>query len=313
MPELPDLEAYVVALEQAVVGHALEKVHILHPFLLRSVDPPPQAAEGRRVASVERMGKRIVVGFDGGPFYALHLMIAGRLRFGKPAGSRSGSGRRPSSKGGALARFSFTNGELVLHENGGKRRASLHVVADREHLAALNPGGLELLDDRTDLAAFARVLRGENHTVKRALTDQQLFSGVGNAYSDEILFAARLSPFAMTQSMEDEEIGRLFAAARSTLAGWRERLVAEARERFPAKVTAFRPEMRVHGKYTEPCGVCGTPVQRIRYAENECDYCPTCQAGGRVYADRALSRILKSDWPRTVEELERLNRPPTSR
>lgn len=312
MPELPDLEAYLVALERTIVGSALEKVRILHPFLLRTVETPPETAEGRRVETVVRMGKRIVVGFEDGPFYAVHLMVSGRLRW-KESPAASAGNHRPSSKGGVLARFTFTNGELSLHESGSKRRASLHVVGDRAGVAALDPGGLELLDDDVDLEGFARVLRSESHTAKRALTDPRLFGGIGNAYSDEILFAARLSPFAMTQSMDDEAVARLFDAARSTLTEWRDRLVGEARERFPAKVTAFRPEMRVHGKYNEPCTVCGTPVQRIRYAENECDYCPTCQAGGTVYADRALSRLLKSDWPRTADELDRLNRPPTSR
>lgn len=313
MPELPDLDAYVAALRRTIVDHALEEVHLLHPFLLRSVETPPEAAAGRRVASIHRLGKRIVVEFEDGPFFALHLMIAGRLRWRESSGSRGGPGRRPPSKGGVLARLVFDHGELALHESGSRRRASLHVVAERDALAALDPGGLELLDEGTELAGFARVLRSESHTVKRALTDPRLFAGIGNAYSDEILFAAKLSPFAMTGSMDDEELARLFAAARATLTEWRDRLIAEAQERFPSRVTAFRPEMRVHGRYNEPCTVCGTPVQRIRYAENECDYCPTCQAGGKVYADRALSRLLKSDWPRSVEELERLKGPPTSR
>ena len=304
MPELPDLEAYRVALERSILGQTLNRITLLHPFLLRTVSPDPADAEGRAVSSVSRVGKRIVLAFERGPCLAFHLMIAGRFgwRPGAPGGPRRGS------RAGTLAELEFSAGVLSLTEAGTKRRASLHVLADRAGLAVLGGGGLELLDDCT-AGAFAARLRCESHTVKRALTDGRLFSGIGNAYSDEILFRARLSPFAMTGSLDEDEVERLYRAAVATLAEWRDRLVAETERGFP-RVTAFRPEMEVHGRYGQPCRASGTPVQRVRYAENECNYCPTCQAGGRVYADRALSRLLKGDWPRTVEELERLGRPP---
>ena len=312
MPELPDIEAYRVALGRVAGGKPLVGVALHHPFLLRSVGTDPELAIGRRLAEVSRLGKRIVLEFEGGPVYVLHLMIAGRLRW-KEGVPPPEAGRRPAGRSGVLAEFGFENGLLTLTEAGSKRRASLHVLADRSALATLDPGGRELLDGSTDAASFAALLRAENHTVKRALTDPRLFAGIGNSYSDEILFEARLSPFAMTQSLSDEEADRLFRATVATLEEWRDRLVAEARGRFPSKVTAFRPEMNVHGRFGEQCRVCETPVQRIRYAESECNYCPACQSGGRVYADRALSRLLKSDWPRSVEELEKLARRPTSR
>jgi len=310
VPELPDLEAYRVALETSAAGHRLREVTIHHPFLLRSVGTPPELAIGRKLVGIDRLGKRLVLAFDGGPYYVVHLMIAGRLRW-KATDRGSGAGRasgRPAGRSGLLATMTFENGILTLAEAGTRRRASLHVVATAAEVAALDPGGSELLDGAMDARRFADLLRRENHTVKRSLTDPRLFAGIGNAYSDEILFAAKLSPFAMTGSLTDEATTRLFEAAVATLTEWRDRLSGEASRKFPTKVTAFRPEMRVHGKYGAPCVVCGTPVQRIRYAENECDYCPTCQAGGKVYADRALSRLLKGDCPRTVEELERIGR-----
>lgn len=328
MPEMPDIEAYRIALEREIAGRTLHNVDILHPFLLRSVSVPPEEAVSHTLRSVHRLGKRIALAFDNDIWFVFHLMIAGRLKW-KPAtdgragedqkgrgrddlAQRSGSAVPRRSKSGPLAVLTFASGVLSLTEAGSKRRASLHVVRGEDEAQALSPGGLEILDDAMTSGAFAEALRRENHTLKRCLTDPRLFSGIGNSYSDEILFAARLSPFAMSQSVSDEEIARLFEATRTTLGEWRDRLVAEATVRFPTKVTAFRPEMHVHGKFNQPCDVCGTPVQRIRYAENECNYCPTCQTGGKVYADRALSRLLKSDWPRTVEELEKLGRPPGS-
>ena len=315
MPELPDIEAYRLALDRALRGHALLWVQMNHPFLLRSVDVPPEATLESRIVAVHRYGKRIALEFSNDLFYVFHLMIAGRFKW-KPAG---GTGKpagpvvppaRPKTKSGTLARFGFESGVLTLTEAGSKRRASLHVVAGAKQAAAMNRGGIELLDSGTTLVEFSAALRSENHTLKRSLTDPRLFSDIGNSYSDEILFAARLSPFSMSQSISDAEASRLFSAAVSVLQEWLDRLLAEAATRFPTKVTAFRHEMHVHGKYNQPCDVCGTLVQRIRYAQNECNYCPTCQTGGRVYADRALSRLLKSDWPRTVEELEKLDRPP---
>jgi formamidopyrimidine-DNA glycosylase len=304
MPELPDIEAYRHALTRAIVPATLHAIRIDHPFLLRSVGVDPDAAVGHRVVSVERLGKRIVICFEGGPFYVVHLMIAGRLRF-KP-GAELPAGRRPGSRSGPLAHFAFSTGLLSLTEAGTRRRASLHVVADRAELESLDPGGAELLDGGMTAERFASLIRAENHTIKRTLTDPRLFSGIGNAYSDEILFHAGLSPFLQSGNMTDDQIERLFEATITTLTSWRDLLVAEALKKFPSKVTAFRPEMAVHGRYNEPCTVCGTPIQRIRYAENESNYCPGCQTGGRVYADRALSRLLKGDWPRTVEELENL-------
>ena len=314
MPELPDIEAYRLALDRVLRGHALLWVQLNHPFLLRSVDLPPEAALQSRIVGVHRYGKRIALEFSNDLFYVFHLMVTGRFKWKPapqaPAGRTDAPAGRPSPKSGVLAGFGFESGVLTLTEAGSKRRASLHVVAGAAQAAAMNRGGIELLDSGTTLANFSTALRSENHTLKRALTDPRIFSGIGNSYSDEILFAAQLSPFSMSRSISDAEASRLFSAAVSVLQEWLDRLLAEAATKFPAKVTAFRDEMHVHGKYNQPCDVCGTPVQRIRYAENECDYCPTCQTGGKVYADRALSRLLKSDWPRTVEELEKLDRPP---
>ena len=311
MPELPDVEAYCTALRREIGGSTLLWIQIDHPFLLRSVHTQPDEALGGIVESVIRAGKRIVVSLDNGVSLAIHLMVAGRLKWHasttgapEPAARRTGGARSP-----VLARFGFSTGELALTEAGSRRRASLHVVRADE-LAALRPASMEILAPDASVKRFAALLRRENHTIKRSLTDPRLFSGIGNSYSDEILFAARMSPFAMTQSLSDNEIDRLFHAAAATLSEWRDRFVAAAEEAFPSKVTAFMPQMNVHGKYNQPCPVCGTPVQRIRYAENECNYCAQCQTGGKVYADRALSRLLKSDWPRTVEELEKLGRPP---
>lgn len=315
MPELPDIEAYALALDRVIGGHTLLWLQLNHPFLLRSVEVPPEAALQSRIVAVQRYGKRIALEFSNNLFYVFHLMIAGRFKW-KP---ESGTGKvaapgappgRSSSKSGVLARLGFESGVLTLTEAGSKRRASLHVVTGAEQAAALSRGGIELLDSGTTLADFNAALQSENHTLKRSLTDPRLFSGIGNSYSDEILFAAQLSPFSMSQSISETEASRLFSAAVDVLRQWMDRLLAEAGTKFPTKVTAFRDEMHVHGKHNQPCDVCGTPVQRIRYAENECNYCPTCQTGGKIYADRALSRLLKNDWPRTVEELERLDRPP---
>lgn len=307
MPELPDVEAYVVALRRQLSESTLQWIRIHHPFLLRSVDVPAQECEGLSVAGVTRLGKRIVISLEREIHLVIHLMIAGRFRWKE---GHSAPPPRRGAKSNILAEFGFAAGVLTFTEAGSKRRASLHVVRGNEGLAALNPGGVEILNPTIDLASFCRLLRMENHTIKRSLTDPRLFSGIGNSFSDEILFAGKLSPFAMTQSLSDEELSRLHSATIETLRYWRDGLVADAQVRFPGKVTAFRPDMHVHGKYNTPCSVCSTPVQRIRYAENECNYCPTCQTGGKVYADRALSRLLKDDWPRTVEELEKLKRPP---
>ena len=298
MPELPDITVYIEALEARILGQPLEGVRIANPFLLRTAEPPIKAAVGKRVRALRRLGKRIAIGLDDEFWLVLHLMIAGRLYWQKPGA------KLPGKRG--LAAFDFPDGALTLTEAGSKRRASLHVVQGEAALAAHNPGGLEVFD--CDAEAFAAALRQENHTVKRALTDPGLFSGIGNAYSDEILHAARLSPIAMTQKLTADETGRLFTATRDTLALWVERLRAEMGEGFPEKVTAFRDEMAMHGRYGKPCPVCETPVQRIRHATNETNYCPRCQTDGQVLADRALSRLLKKDWPRTVEELERLGR-----
>ncbi len=292
MPELPDIEAYRHALAARVVGHALERVTIAHPFLLRTAMPPIDALAGRSVRGVRRMGKRIVLDFDGGLHLVIHLMIAGRLRW-------IARGAKPPARI-TLARLDFDGGTLVLTEAGSKRRASLHVVDGDAALAAFDRGGLEVLD--ADLAAFSARLKSENHTVKRALTEPTLFSGIGNAYSDEILHRAKLSPLALTQKLTPEAVAQLYTAAREVLVEWRDRLVAEADAAFPEKVTAFRPEMAVHGRYGQPCPVCGAPVQRIVYAENECNYCARCQTGGRILADRSLSRLLHSTFPRSLDE-----------
>jgi formamidopyrimidine-DNA glycosylase len=295
MPELPDIELYLSALGPRIVGQTVRAIRLSTPFLLRSVAPPLASAEGRPVAGVSRLGKRMVVEIDGELFLVFHLMIAGRFRWKPP-------GTKVPGKVGLLA-IDFDAGTLILTEAGSKRRASLHVVQGRDALAQHDPGGLEVL--AASLDAFAAALRRENHTLKRALTDPHVFSGIGNAYSDEILHAARLSPFKQTQAIGDDEVARLFDAVRATLTSWSARLREETGDGFPEKVTAFREGMAVHGRYGLPCPVCGSPVQRVVYAANEANYCATCQTGGRLLADRSLSRLLRDDWPRTLEELER--------
>jgi formamidopyrimidine-DNA glycosylase len=294
MPELPDVVVYLECLHRRVVGRKLEKIRLTSPFLLRSVEPPPALAQGKTVRGLRRLGKRIVFELDDELFLVLHLMIAGRLHWKE-------RGAKPPGKVG-LAAFDFPDGTLTLTEAGTKKRASLHVLQGEGRLAEHQPGGLEVLD--ADLAAVRAALRRENHTLKRALTDPRLFSGVGNAYSDEILHRARLSPLTWTGRLTDAETARLFDAAQTTLREWTERLRAEVGDGFPEKVTAFREEMAVHGRFGKPCPVCGAAVQRVVYAENETNYCPRCQTGGKVLADRSLSRLLKGDWPRTVEEWE---------
>jgi formamidopyrimidine-DNA glycosylase len=294
MPELPDVVVYIEALEARLAGARFERARLANPFLLRSVDPPLAAASGRRVTALRRLGKRIVIGLDGDLFLVLHLMIAGRLHW-KTAGAKL-----PGRIG--LAAFDFSSGTLVMTEAGTKRRAALYLVHGEAGLRDHDPGGLEVLD--ADQAAFRAALGRENHTLKRALTDPGIFSGIGNAYSDEILHRAKLSPVKQTRQLTAEETGRLFEAARATLMDWCERLRKEASGGFPEGVTAFRQGMAVHGRYGQPCPVCGSPVQRIVFAENATNYCAVCQTGGRLLADRALSRLLKQDWPRTLEELE---------
>lgn len=295
MPELPDILLYLHALRPRVVGRRVEAVRLASPFLLRSIDPPLAAVEGRTILDLHRLGKRVVFEAEGELFLVFHLMIAGRFRW-------KARGTRIPGKVGLLA-IDFEHGTLVLTEAGTKRQASLHVVSGRAALAQHDRGGLEVMT--AALPEFAAALAQENHTLKRALTDPHLFSGIGNAYSDEILHAARLSPFKQTGTLSEEETRRLYEATRLTLSRWISRLQDEAGEDFPEKVTAFREGMAVHGRYTEPCPDCGTPVQRVVYAANEANYCPTCQTGGRLLADRSLSRLMKEDWPRTLEELER--------
>ena len=294
MPELPDIVVYVEHLERRLAGATFTGARIRSPNLLRTAVPPFASAAGRGVRSVRRMGKRIVLALEGDLALVLHLMIAGRLRWREPGAKLAGRS--------GLAAFDFTTGTLLLTEAGTRQRASLHLVEGAAALRALDPGGLEVLD--ADLDAFRTALRREDHTLKRALADPRLFSGIGNAYSDENLHRARLSPLQRTPRLADEEIARLFAAARATLAGWTERLRRETGEAFPEKVTAFREGMAVHGRWRQPCPDCGAPVQRIVYVEHETDYCARCQTGGRLLADRALSRLLRADWPRTIEELE---------
>jgi formamidopyrimidine-DNA glycosylase len=298
MPELPDIATYVSALESRIVGQRLVRVQLGSVFLLRTAEPPVAAVEGRVVRQLRRIGKRIAIGVEGDLWLVLHLMIAGRLHW-RPAKAKL-SGRQN------LAAFDFPNGSLVLTEAGTKRRAALHVVAGDEGLASIDPGGIDVF--ASDLAAFRAVLTAENRTLKRALTDPRLLSGIGNAYSDEILHAARMSPVTLTHKLKDDEWERLFAATRETLALWIERLRAEAGDGFPEKVTAFRENMAVHGRYGQACPRCGEKIQRIRYADNETNYCARCQTGGKVLADRGLSRLLRADWPRTLEELEALKR-----
>lgn len=294
MPELPDVAIYVESLARHVVGRRLLRTRVKSPFVLRSVTPPLSACEGRTVRGIERLGKRIVIAFEGDLFLVVHLMISGRLRW------RASDAAIPATIG--LAAFDFESGTLLFTEASKKKRASLHVVAGRDALAQHDRGGLEPLV--CTASEFAERLRLENHTLKRALTDPTLFSGIGNAYSDEILHRARLSPVTHTRKLDDDAVDRLFQATRTTLTEWIERTRAEVGDGFPEDVTAFRPQMAVHGKFGKPCPDCGTKVQRIVYAENESNYCPTCQTGGKLLADRALSRLLRGDWPKTVEELE---------
>ena len=302
MPELPDISAYITALETRILNQPLEQVRLGSVFLLRTVDPPLTAVNGRTVRELRRVGKRIAIGLESAPgenlWLVLHLMIAGRLHWKPPHAKLAGRN--------ALAAFDFPSGSLVLTEAGSKRRASLHVLRGDEALQAIDPGGVEIF--ATDLDGFRAALSVENRTLKRALTDPRLISGVGNAYSDEILHAAQLSPITQTHKLKPEEWERLFSATRSTLNLWIDRLSTEALKSFPEKVTAFRPEMAVHGRYNMPCPRCGEKVQRIRYADNETNYCAKCQTGGKVLADRSLSRLLGSDWPRTLDELEALKR-----
>ena len=303
VPELPDIVIYIEALEKRILGQVLEKIRVVSPFLLRTADPPLANAEGKRVREIRRVGKRIAIGMDDGlpdatPWLVLHLMIAGRLHWQK----RGAKVARPRG----LAAFDFSNGTLLWTEAGSQKRASLHVVRGAAGLSALDPGGLEVLEAGLD--RFAAILTSANHTLKRALTDPRLFSGIGNAYSDEILFESRLSPLALTQKLKPGEIERLFLAVRTTLTRWVDQLRAETADGFPEKVTAFRENMAAHGRYKEPCPRCGAKIQRIRYASNETNYCPHCQTNGKLLADRALSRLLREDWPRTPEELELLTK-----
>jgi formamidopyrimidine-DNA glycosylase len=306
MPEFPDIELYLSALERRIVGQRIEAARFASPFLVRSIDPPVDVIVGKEVRGLRRLGKRVVweltpqftsgeKGLDEPLFAVFHLMIAGRFRWkdrGAPIPGKVG-----------LAAFDFAAGTLILTEAGSKRQASLYIVRGEAALVAHDPGGLEVMS--SGAAAFAAALRRENHTIKRALTDPHLLSGIGNAYSDEILHAAKMSPMRLTQQMSDAEFARLYDITVATLTAWRDRLIAEAGDGFPEKVTAFREGMSVHGRYGKPCPVCGTPVQRIRYAANEANYCPTCQTGGKLLADRSLSRLLKGDWPKSLEELER--------
>ncbi|PYT24818.1 MAG: formamidopyrimidine-DNA glycosylase [Acidobacteria bacterium] len=296
MPELPDVVVYIEALSERILGEKLERVRVLNPFLLRTVDPPIQAVEGKVVHGLRRVGKRIAIGLEGDFWLVLHLMIAGRFHWGKRVAKLAP--RRVS------ATFDFSSGSLTLTEAGSQKRASLHVVTGEQGLKALNAGGIEVLDAGLD--AFSRALTSANHTLKRALTDPRIFSGIGNAYSDEILFQARLSPVALTQKLKPEEIRRLYQATRQTLNEWVTKLRAQSQGQFPEKVTAFRENMAVHGRYGQACPDCGAKVQRIRYATNETNYCARCQTGGKLLADRALSRLLHEDWPRTLEEMELL-------
>jgi formamidopyrimidine-DNA glycosylase len=298
MPELPDISAYLSALQERIVGQPLQRVRLNSPFLLRTAAPPLSEAVGNQVTELRRIGKRVVIGLSNDLWLVLHLMIAGRLHWRTQGVTLKGRN--------SLAAFDFPDGSLVLTEAGTKRRASLHVVKGEEALRSLDPGGIEVFD--SDLAAFIAAVTAENRTLKRALTDPRILSGIGNAYSDEILHAARLSPITLTSKLSPEEFARLFTATRETLRFWIDRLGMESRQGFPEKVTAFRKDMAVHGRYGLPCPRCGEPVQRIRYADNETNYCAQCQTGGRVLADRALSRLLGADWPRTLDELEALKR-----
>jgi formamidopyrimidine-DNA glycosylase len=294
VPELPDITLYLEALSSRVLGQPLERLRVGNPFLIRTIEPGPEELAGRRIVALRRLGKRIVMELDGALFVVLHLMIAGRLRW------RERGAPIPGKVG--LAAFDFPTGTAILTEAGSKRQASIHIVRGADAVAALDPRGLEVLD--ADLPAFAARLTETNHTLKRALTDPHIFSGIGNAYSDEILHAAKMSPMKMTSSLTADEISTLYHATRSTLLEWIDRLRADAAGEFPEKVTAFRKDMAVHGRYGQPCPVCGAPVQRIVYATNEANYCSRCQTGGRLLSDRAMSRLLREDWPRTLDDLE---------
>jgi len=299
VPELPDIVVYIDALEKRILDRTLERVLIVSPFLLRTAVPPLSSTEGKRVTRLRRIGKRICIGLEDDLWLVLHLMIAGRLHWRK--------GKAKVAKPRGLAVFEFDQGTLLWTEAGSQKRASLHVVEGESGLQSLDPGGIEIFDSSP--AEFARVLQSANHTLKRALTDPRLFSGIGNAYSDEILFEAQLSPLALTQKLKPDEIERLYYAARANLERWTELLRKQTGVSFPEGVTAFRPGMAVHGRYKEPCVRCGTKIQRIRYAANETNYCPTCQTGGKLLADRSLSRLLREDWPKTPEDLEALTAP----
>jgi formamidopyrimidine-DNA glycosylase len=298
MPELPDITAYITALETRILSQRLEHVRIASAFLLRTAQPPVSATEGKTVRELRRVGKRIAIGVEGDLWLVLHLMIAGRLHWRPPAAKLAGRN--------SLAAFDFPNGSLTLTEAGSKRRASLHIVAGEAALEAMNPGGIEVCSSDRD--EFRKALSVENRTLKRAMTDPRIVSGIGNAYSDEILHAAQLSPILQTHKLTSGQWEKLFSATKQTLQLWIDRMNAEAETAFPEKVTAFRPEMAVHGRFGQPCPRCGEKIQRIRYADNETDYCARCQTGGRVLADRSLSRLMKSDWPRTLDELEALKR-----
>jgi len=302
MPELPDIVAYLSALKPRLSGATLTKIRLASPFLLRTVAPRPAELEGRAIGELRRIGKRIAIGVDGDAWMLIHLMIAGRLHWNDQPGAPLARSKQN------LAAFDFSTGTMIFTEAGSKKRASLYLLEGEQALAVHDPGGIEVLE--VGLDAFRERLTLRNHTLKRALTDPRLFSGIGNAYSDEILLRAGLSPIAMTQKLDDGQIAALFGAVQSCLTEWRDRLVAEAEKAFPKKVTAFRPEMAAHGRYGKPCPVCGTDIQRIVYASNETNYCPRCQTGGKVLADRALSAVMKKDWPKTIEELEELKRPP---
>jgi formamidopyrimidine-DNA glycosylase len=299
MPELPDVTAYITALQSRIVGQPLQRIRIGSPFLLRTADPPVSALDGKTVRQLRRIGKRIAIGFDDDLWLVLHLMIAGRLHWRDAGASLTGRN--------TLAALDFPNGSLVLTEAGSKHRAALHAFKGEDALSTIDPGGIDVFS--SDLEEFRRALSRENHTLKRTLTDPRIIDGIGNAYSDEILHDAKLSPIAMTQKLADEEWQRLYDATRRTLSLWIDRLVSETEDGFPEKVTAFRKDMAVHGRYGKPCPRCGDPIQRIRYADNETNYCARCQTNGKLLADRALSRLLGADWPRTLDELEALRTP----
>jgi formamidopyrimidine-DNA glycosylase len=307
VPELPDITVYIEALESRILGQTLEAVRVVSPFLLRTAIPPLAEASGKKVLQLRRVGKRICIGLEGDLWFVLHLMIAGRLHW-HPLGAKPGRPKVSAPRG--LASFDFSNGSLLWTEAGSQKRASLHVVSGEAGLSSLDPGGLEVLDASPE--QFAATLLSANHTLKRSLTDPHNFSGIGNAYSDEILWEAKLSPLALTQKLSVSEIKRLFEAIRASLTRWTDRLRVESAGKFPEKVTAFREGMAVHGRYKLPCPRCGTKIQRIRYASNETNYCPTCQTAGKLLADRALSRLLREDWPRSLDELDLLLAPKPS-